>query len=251
MFRRFSLLCAAASVLCGVVVFCLFRLSAPPVSGDASGGGSRYAVLSVGQCQNDRRIREALASGGIEGIISESSQKIPIDDFGALRLIPLDMFWDEIEPFDPRNTGFAEKLSAFFVQGGQRFFFFPLASSQGNAAGMEARVAALLPDVPFDIAVLGQGRSRLLYFILLAAACVAALVFSRSRRFFAIGIPALLALGWGGSSAFFWAALLAAMWEMLREPLKEIAAADSYQRRDYAGLGLSGLAEKLKPFKMN
>ena len=251
MLCRYSFFSAVASVLCGVLVFFLFRLNVSPDLGTPHFGAA-YAVITVDESQDDRHIRETLERGGLAGFISESSQEVPIDDFGFLRMIPLDAFRDSIEPFDPRDTGYAEMLKSFFVQGGRRFFFLPLDyAAAGKAARLNQHVAALLPDIPFTLTVLGQGRSLSWYFALMAIACALALFISRSRRFFLLGLPVLLAFGWSGSSAFILAAVLVAIWELLREPLAELSAARRYRRCNYAGSGLAGLCQKLKPFRVN
>jgi len=247
---RFSFFSAVVSILCGVTVFSLFRSHVSPDFQTPVPGVS-YAVLAVDESRDDRHIRETLARGGLDGFISMSSQKVPIDDFGFLRMIPLDTFRDKIEPFDPRDTGYAEKLKSFFVQGGQRFFFLPLYYDTGTSARLDKQIAALLPDIPFTLTVMGQRASHFWYFALLAAACVFALFLSRSRRFYVLGLPVVLAFGWSGSSAFILAALLVGIWELLREPLGELAAASRYQRYNYAGSGFSGLCQKLKPFRVN
>ena len=107
----------AISVICGVMVFVLFKV----YPREALNVGERWAVLILDEAHEDRRIRESLA--GIGAFISESSQNIFIDDFGSVKKIPLDSYYDEIEAFDPRNDGYAEKLSAFFVRDGKRLFF--------------------------------------------------------------------------------------------------------------------------------
>ncbi|MCL2380247.1 MAG: hypothetical protein FWC64_01480 [Treponema sp.] len=248
MFRGFPVVPVAASVLCGAVAFLLFKLNLPSDFGP--GGG--FAVLVFDETQDDRHIRETLAFGGLDGLISKSSQNVPIDDFGSLRMVPLDTFRDAIEPFDPRDTGYAGRLKSFFVQDGQRFFFLPVDSARaGSAASLDRQVAALLPGVPFTLALPGERPPPLRYFPLLVAASLAALCVSRHRRFFALGLAALPALAYSGPFAFPLAAALCAVQELLREPVGELAAARRYGRRDYAGYGFAGLWEKLTPFRLN
>ena len=249
---RFSLLSVMAAVFCGALVFFFYRANAPAAFG-AQSPDTGYAILTFDASRDDRGIREALARGGLEGIISESSQEVPLDDFGFLRMVPLDRFRDKIEPFDPRDTGYAERLRSFFVRDGQRFFFLPLYNVYaGSCAALSSQIAALLPDLPFTLTVpQGQGRPLFWYFALLAAACIAALLLSRSRRFFALALPVLLAFGWNGPLAFIMAAALAAILELLREPLGELTAARRYRRHEYTSSGFSGVCLQLKPFKAN
>jgi hypothetical protein len=191
--------------------------------------------------------------------ISESSQEVAVDDFGVLKMVPLDSFWDEIESFDPRNDGYAERLSSFFVRDGKRFFFLHLDDiSRSSVAKLEQQLIPILGDIPFSFTVLGTGAQRrpvFRYFILLAVACTGVLLLSRSRRLFVFVLPVLLAFGWSGFSSLVLTAILIGIWEMLREPLRELFAVRYYKRGwwypDYAGPGLSGLFERLRPFRIN
>ena len=247
----FSFFLAAVSMLCGVLVFFLFRSYVFPNIEKTDFGS--FAVLVLDESQNDRRIREILGRGGMEGFISESSQEVPVDDFGSLKMVPLDIYRDEIDLVDPRDTGYAEKLRTFFVRDGMRFFFLPLGTIAGsNTAKLNKQLTALLQDIPFTFTVLGQRSSPFFNFVLLAAACVFALYFSSNKRLFVFGLPVILAFAWSGSSAFVLTALLVGIWELLREPIRELSAARRYERPlDYAGAGFQGLLERLKPFRLN
>jgi len=212
------------------------------------------AVLIVDESQDDRRIRETLALGGLGDFISESSQLVPIDDFGALKFVPLDSFHSEIEAFDPRDTGYAAKLRVFFVHEGKRFFFRPLERDlRITPANMRKHLDSLLESTPFIFLVLGQKDYFLLYFALLTAAFFLALFFSRAKRLFIYQLPVLLAIACLGFYAIILAAILTGIWELLREPLGELFAARRYERRqgDYAGLGFRGAIERLRPFRAN
>ena len=214
------------------------------------GTNDGYAILVVDESQDDRGIREILAAGGIGEIISESSQFVSVDDFGAFRQIPLVSFYDEIETFDPRNDGYAEKLSAFFANNGKRYFFTPLGSSPVD---LRTRLDASLADIPFSLVFLEQRRSSLPYFLLLAAAGVFAMFLSRSKKLFIFQLPVFLSIGWGGFAAMILAAAFAGIWELLREPLKELLTS-RYSRRsafNYAGTGLKGAVERLRPYHLN
>lgn len=237
------------SVLCGVLVFFLFKFySSQTVSTRES-----WAVLAVDENPDirDRQIRESLAALG--AFISESSMEVLVDDFGAFKMIPLDSFYNEIEPFDPRNDGYAAKLISFFVRDGKRFFFLPLGGGISRPGKMKKQIASLLPDTQFSFVVLGGKRPVLLGFIFMAIASFLALYLSKSRRLFILEVPVLLALGWGGAAALCLAAILAGLWELLREPFGELYAARSYSQSefDYAGAGSRGVRERLKPFRLN
>ena len=240
----------------------------------ASGVNDGYAILVVDESEDDRDIREIFARGGMGEVISESSQFVSIDDFGVLRQIPLESFDDEIEAFDPRNDGYAGKLRSFFVNNGKRYFFAPLESSPPD---LRSRLDASLPDTPFFLALLEQRRSLFPYFLLLAAAGIAALFLSRSKRLFVFQIPVFLSIGWGGFAAIILAAAFAGIWELLREPLKELftsryssrskfasrselASRSEFASRetsswgntfDYTGTGIKGIKELLRPYYLN
>ena len=238
---------AALSVICGVIVFLVFKFFTAP----GSWSGDPCAVLVISESWDDRYIRESLADGGIDGIISESSQEIPMDDFGSLRMVPLDSFRNEIEEFDPRDNGYAARLRAFFVRDGQRLFFIPLKDHfAGRAAKLEEQAASVLGDIPFTFGILGQKRSSFWYFALLAAACIAAWYFSRSRRLFIFGLPVLLAFGWVGSRAFILAAIFSGIWELLREPLRELLRPGK-TLPVYTRSGFRALRERLRLYRLN
>jgi len=212
--------------------------------------GDGYAILIVDESQDDRRIRETLSNRGMGGVISESSQFVSIDDFGTLKQIPLESFHDEIEAYDPRNDGYADKLHSFFVNNGNRYFFTPLES---NPMDLRAKLDASLEDIPFSLVLFEQRRYFFPYFVFLAVTSIFALFLSRSKRLFIFQIPLFLSIGWGGFAAMILAAVFAGIWELLREPLKELFTA-RYSRRitlNYAGAGLKGISERLKPYRLN
>ena len=224
-----------------------------PDDSRSAGVGESYAVLVFDASRDDRQIRESLTGLGLGGFISESSLEVPMDDFGSFKMIPLDSFHDEIEAFDPRDDGYAAKLRAFFVREGKRFFFLPL-DRAGNGVGKLKKALSLLPeDLPFNLVILGREENFFCYFLLLAAACACSLFLRGAGGLFILELPVLLAFGWRGPSAFVLAAILAGIWELLREPLRELAVSGSYKRRafDYAGSGLKGVGERLKPFRLN
>ena len=243
------------SIAAGVLVFFLFTKLAPEgASSSEPLPGTVCSVLIVDETQNDNYVQETLSSHGLLGFDSESSQFVALDDFGSLKFIPLDSFYDEIEAFDPRNDGYAARLRSFFVHDGKRFFYSLLESNVKNPYWkMKKNLDEILTDIPFTLVVLGQKQSNFLHLFLLFPACTMALFFSQSRRLFIFQFPLLLVLGYFGFFSFLLAALLAGIWELLREPLGEIFAAARYERRknDYAGAGFKGIRERLKPYRIN
>jgi len=246
---RTSVLCYyGISIFCGALLFFLWQ-NALGGSGERFIANDGYAILIVDESEDDQDIREIFAWGGTGEIISESSQFVSIDDFGSFRQVPLVSFYDEIESFDPRNDRYAEKLKSFFVNNGKRYFFAPLESSPPD---LRSRLDASLVDIPYSLVLLEQRRSFLPYFLLLGAAAIAALFLSGSKRSFLFQIPVFLSIGWGGFAAMILAAVFAGIWELLREPLKELIAS-RYSRSNtlYAGTGLKSIIERLRPYRMN
>jgi len=237
----------------GAILFSLFIFIIPKRSFlDSSNIDGSCAVLIVDESEDDGVIQNKLSSGGIDGFISESSQLVPIDDFGALKFIPLDSFHSKIESFDPRDDGYAEKLRSFFVHDGKRFFFRLTENSSSRPADTDKRLDTILGGIHFTFLVLARRAPVFFYYLLLAAGCAFALIFSSNRRLFIFQLPVLLATGQAGFFSIILAAIMTGIWELLREPLSELFASRRYNRpRDYAGSGFGGVKERLRPFFLN
>ncbi|MDR0710314.1 MAG: hypothetical protein LBF77_09635 [Spirochaetaceae bacterium] len=108
-----------------IIPGCVTLFIALKSAGFAPGTGG-FAVLSVDAAYSDRAIGEALSGAGIPGYISESNSWVFLDDFGELKRVALDLYDEMVEPFDPRNDGYAERLRSFFVKDGKRRFFIDL-----------------------------------------------------------------------------------------------------------------------------
>ena len=231
------------SVLCSILFFsCAFS------------DEETCIILIVDESQNDRYIQEKLSSVGLGDFISESSLVVPIDDFGSLKFISLESFHEEIAPFDPRDNGYAGKLRSFFVQNGNRFFYkLSEPNTSQNTLKIKKELSSALEHIPFTLIILGQKESGLIYFLLLFVACSFTLFLTPSRRLFVFQIPLLLAIGYYGFYSLILAAILIGIWELLKAPLGELSASILYKRRnfDYAGKGLRGIIERLKPFRQN
>ena len=207
---------------------------------------------STDELLDDRQIREMLLSSGLGDFISESSQFVPVDDFGSLKFIPLDSYQNEIEAFDPRDDGYAGRLRSFFYHDGKRFFFKFLDQASSSSM-LEKKINSLLKDFSYSFFILGQKESPLIYFGLLIASCLGAFYFSFSKRLFIFQLPLLFALGRFGFFSLPLAAILTAIWELLREPLRELTASSRYERRafDFIHSGFRGRRERIKPFRKN
>lgn len=158
-----------------------------------------YAAIAADAAYPDRLIRDRLPAGAL----SESTQWVFLDDFGRLERIPLDEYDDRLEDFDPRNDGYAEKLRSFFVRGGKRLFFIPLAGTRAvsdtwlnrkQAEELTRSLEASLGDIPFSIELLGREQPLLWYFFLFGMASLGALALSDTPLVTAILLPVLGAL---------------------------------------------------------
>jgi hypothetical protein len=254
---KLPLFSAFVPLATGFFLFSLFIFLNPkiPLIGSSNFKES-CVVLIVDETEDDRTIQNKLSSGGLDGFISESTQFVPIDDFGALKFVSLDSFYSKIESFDPRDDGYTAKLRSFFVHGGKRFFFRITENSIGSLprlSDLKKKLDKILEGVPYSISLLGQREPVFLHYLLLAACCAFALFFSSNRRLFIFQLPVLLATGYAGFFSIILAAILTGIWELLREPVLELFASRRYNRRppDYAGLGFKGIKERLKPFRLN
>jgi len=253
-----KLLLFSAFILLTTGAFIFFILKAPYIR--LSSGSSELAesciILIVDETEDDSVIQNKLSSDGLGGFISESTQLVQIDDFGALKFISLDSFQEKIESFDPRDDGYAAKLRSFFVHEGKRFFFLIAENSAGSLpriSNLKKKFDTVLEGIPYTFSVLGQKEPVFLYYLLLAVCCVFTMFFSSNRRLFIFQFPVLIATGYAGFFSIILAAILTGIWELMREPLLELFASRRYSRKlpNYAGLGFKGTIKRLKPFRLN
>jgi hypothetical protein len=221
-FQRSVIIAVCVSLGAGVLSFLLFR---PAVDSGPYGG---YGVLSLDQSCSDRAVGEALRSAGIETFFSESSQWAYLDDFGELVKVPLDEYPERLEPFDPRNDGYAERLRSFFVRDGTRRFFIPFNPGKGDSPKRFAdRLSAALGDTPYtlEFPVHNQPFSR--YIILIAffgAAALSSLLLSEAPFSLAFLIPLCVPLAFLGSIGLVLTGTLFAFSGSLSPPLGEFFA---------------------------
>jgi hypothetical protein len=175
-FQKSVVLAACISLCGGFLGFLLAR----PFSGGEPGGG--YGVLMLDQSGPDRPIGAALTAAGIKTYFSESNQWVYLDDFGALLQVPLDEYQDRLEPFDPRNDGYAEKLRSFFVRDGSRRFYIPLDAGMGAPhRRLAGQVASALGDTSYTLEFPAYEPSSFTHsvlYILFGAAVLASLFLS-------------------------------------------------------------------------
>ena len=193
-----------------------------------TGERGAYAALVCGKDVPDREIRERLEKNGITGIVSESGQRVLLDCFGNVELVPLDEYPSRVLPFDPRNDGYAEKLHSLFVQDDRRFIYIPLGSPAASGlAGIEKRLAAALEDIPYSLQVAASWPAGL--FLALFGLAAAAFFIVPPLRWALRPhaacliplLPALAPLALGGVAGFALASLLAGCAALLAGPCLE------------------------------
>ncbi|MDR3130568.1 MAG: hypothetical protein LBU18_03400 [Treponema sp.] len=197
-FQKTVFIAVCVSLGAGFFSFFLFR----PSTGGALYG--EYGVLSLDQLYPDRAAGEALTLAGVESYFSESSQWVYLDDFGELAKVPLDEYAERLEPFDPRNDGYAERLRSFFVRDGTRRFFIPLDPGKGESRKkLAARLDAALGDTPYTLDFLARRQPFpwfLALFALFAAAAAASLFLSAAPLPHLAIVPLCAPLAFLGSS---------------------------------------------------
>ncbi|MDR1586618.1 MAG: hypothetical protein LBS57_04095 [Treponema sp.] len=183
---------------------------------------SPYAVLAVDEAVSDSEIRGALEGNlGVE-VISESSQWVLLDNFGGLERIPLDAYKNRLDPRDPRNDGYAEKLRSFFVRGEERLFFIPF--SGGGSGPAEKRISVLLGDLPFSLEYPGAGAPLLFYFLLFCCAAFGGLCFAGPALPILLCLSPSLGLAFLGFPGIVLGTLPACLSVLLRKPAAELCA---------------------------
>jgi hypothetical protein len=229
-----------ASLVSGILLF--FLSFAAPAGGKSPVvrlSGTKvpygYAVLTVDASWPDLSIRELLAGEGIFNTIGESSQWVFLDDFGELEKVPLDSYSERVEPFDPRNDGYAERLRSFFVNQGSRRIFIPLKGT----VSLEGRVRAALGDIPFSLSVLTppEGtRSVVLPGILFIPAAAFTLFLSGEALLTAFFLPLWAVLAGQGVPGFAVLAILAGLFRFLREPVRDYFMVRRYGKSSWQPL---------------
>ncbi|MHC6202569.1 hypothetical protein ACYULU_05165 [Breznakiellaceae bacterium SP9] len=162
----------------------------------------------------------------IERLITESSQRLFLDDFGVLKRLSLREYETLVESFDPRRDGYAQKLHAFFVHEGERRFFIPFAPDIAGTA-LERLSSALLETEPLAIGrppsdnamssdsllhvklvFFGDPKPQWTFVLIFAAALLLSALLSGHTLRYALLLPVLLPLALAGTAYMPCAALL-------------------------------------------
>ncbi|MDR1466240.1 MAG: hypothetical protein LBI40_01265 [Treponema sp.] len=213
---------ASITILCSLafaVILLLTGLKAMPKE-----DGYEYAVLTFDASLNDREIGERLAKSKVgANYISESTQTVFLNDFNAIKEIPLDEFQGKIADFDPRNDGYAERVNAFFVRGDKRLFFVPLLpeTNKHGIAAIQVDFTSALQGIPFAVEVLGREKPIRLYTVVFCAAALTALFLARPLWMGFLLLPLTAGFAFTRVSGLAMTALLLAAGGIVYEPWKE------------------------------
>jgi hypothetical protein len=208
------------------------------------GRGASYAVLSLDKSWSDSRIVGMLNEAGVETVISESSQWVFLDDFGYLRRFSPEEYRERLEPFDPRNDGYAERLHAFFVRDEKRLFFIPLAGAfRGRSYGwLKKNILSGLGDIPYSLEFLSSSGSVSWLFILFGAGAAGTLIFLFFSRGLArreppgivLLLPVAAPFALAGSPGFALSALFFGLFAVSAAPLREFFVSRRYGYKPFS-----------------
>jgi hypothetical protein len=252
MLRKIPLLILIAGSLTAAVLLFAVSFALAPLRDAVA---SAYMVLEVDESAPDRELTEALSIMFKGKVLSESSQWVFLDDFGELQQIPLDEYDRRVEPFDPRNDGYAARVRSFFVRNGKRFFFIPRPRNFWEQGNIEKNMSAALDSVQSGLSwsLTSQSKPKAevsphaqpgpkflrasglfayrqwpgqLYLgfclILFAAAVITGFFLLKPRLLAAVLFPVLAGLCLWGAPGFALAAILSLLAGLLPEPVREL-----------------------------
>ena len=197
-----------------------------------------FLILTLDKNIPSRLVAEQLINAGFTEFYSESTTQIYMDNFGQWQIFFLDEYNDRVKPFDPRDSGYAERLRSFFVNDDGQHFFIPLGNAI-NYGTLEKNIAQAMGTAPFSMEILGPVNPYLLWFILQFAAVLCVFLLSKEKLRFIMYIPLLLAFSLGAIPGIILSGLLIGFSELLKEPLKELFSREPY----------GNLKERFSPYK--
>jgi hypothetical protein len=265
--KNFLPVLSLCSLVLGLLLFALAFVFVPPQTEAGPveswvSSGPLFAVLELDVSIPDREtalaLKQALGQSIGGAVLSESSQWALLDDFGEILLVPLDQYGERVEPFDPRNDGYAERLRSFFVLDGKRYFFIPLGDSPRFGAAfqrsayrhLELTIREFMGETPYALIFPGEGSLRTinrgagrgtqngsyrLHIVFYLLASAAACFLFRPRLLACLLVLPLAGLSLSGSSGFALGAILCLLAGLLLEPARElcfsIRCGGSFRRR--------------------
>jgi hypothetical protein len=223
MFRSFLFL----GIICIAVSIAFFYW------GSAAGEAERvfsYAKVSVDRSIEDETLLTLLGQGYGKywnSIISESSQLVYLDEFGSVSAVPLNVYFNRINDFDPRNDGYANKLRDIFFEDDQRNVFLHIGNTK--MPSIIKNVNKYLKDVTHTLVFYGFGKPVRFFFLLYVVAafffpilCFFMKIKFRSLIGVFILLPVLFPLSFFGAAGLASAAVIAGLFALLAEAINEL-----------------------------
>ena len=207
--KKHALLVMLFSLALGAAHFLAARGSLPQEPEGA------FAELSLDAGYAEWELLDGLAAAGAGPVIAGSTQEVFLDEFGELVSLPLEAFFERVEPFDPRNDGYAQRLRSFFVRDGRRYLYLPASS------GLHARIAPVLGDVPYSLSPAPRKQPSAWYLLFFALGAAGAFLLAGPSLAALAVIPPLAGLAFAGPPGLALAAALFGLFGALRAPLAE------------------------------
>ena len=194
-------------------------------------------ILTIDKSIPPELAAEQLINTGFADFYSESTTQIYMDDFGQWQVFFLDEFNQRVMPFDPRNTGYAERLRSFFINENGQHFFIPLENTM-NYGTVQRNIslamntltvsASNIGDEFFSIEILGSVNPFFFWLILQSAAILVVFFLSSEKWRFILYIPLLLTFSLGAIPGIILSGLLYGFMELFKEPLEELFSREPY-----------------------
>jgi hypothetical protein len=217
--------------------------------GAGTGVSGAWAYLCTARAAPREALERIAAAAGTGAPAAEAVSWVYLCGFDELEKVTLNDWDARVEPWDPRNDGYADALKAVFAHNGKHYAFFHLrgAGPWARRAFRRAAEQSLGPSGG-EAGFLSGARNPLPGFLLcLAASFAALLLFPKKRSFLLLAAPSLGALGLAGPAGVSAAGLLGALaclWGPLEKDMASIGARQALRERRaecLAGLVLAAL----------
>ncbi|GMO21877.1 MAG: hypothetical protein Pg6A_09180 [Termitinemataceae bacterium] len=218
-------------------LFWMARTESSPVISGSKG----YAALVFDQSCDDAEISRRLKEAKIKGVISASEQTVYLNVFSGLKELSLDSWFDNVESYDPRNDGYAEKALAIFVNKGKRRVFIP-ASQMWAGGDPGTRFSRILEGIEFKLDLpdyRAASPAGLIVFIICAvlfimlARKIGKITGDSFLKWYAVFLlPALALLSRAGTAGFALCAAQLAMFQILRPAVLRFITAFRFCSRE-------------------
>ncbi|MDR2865325.1 MAG: hypothetical protein LBV68_06945 [Spirochaetaceae bacterium] len=183
-----------------------------------------YVTLVLDERVNERNVTSLLNKHNIKHFISESTTKVFLNDFDSIKEVSLDEYTQRLEPFDPRNDGYAAKVRSIFVAEGLRRIFIPNRDLNGFGASPEKKIVEALEGTEYKaIDIQSRRHNNTIAFILFGFAAFLMVVTARKNAidshnpfklwYILAVLPSLALLVPAGSPGFALAAVSLALFQ--------------------------------------